>query len=280
MKYEPRFRLLGLIFVILSSLGLFLSLSGIVVTWALRPRLQSTGQALLGSIEEIVITTEKSLQILDSSIVLSQDNLVIISSTLENLEETFDNISNSLFLSSSLIGDDLKLTVVDTQVAISSASSSAKLIDDTLAIIAAIPLLGARYQPDVPLNISLERVAGQMSGIPDALQNIEENMVETTANVNTLKSDISDLASNINEFDDDLEDAQVVIAEYLGTIQDLQSLINSTQNQINRYLMIMSFLISGIFILLGISQINIFMQGIIFLKGQQHVVNLADIQRK
>lgn len=280
MKYEPRFRLLGLIFVILSSLGLFFSLSGIVVTWALRPRLQSTGQALLGSIEEIVITTEKSLQILDSSIVLSQDNLVIISSTLENLEETFDNISDSLILSSSLIGDDLKLTVVDTQVAISSASSSAKLIDDTLAIIAAIPLLGARYQPDVPLNISLERVAGQMSGIPDALQNIEENMVETTANVDTLKSDISDLAGNINEFDDDLQDAQEVIADYLGTIQDLQSLINSTQNQINRYLMIMSFLISGIFILLGISQINIFMQGIIFLKGQQHVVNLADIQRK
>ena len=280
MKYEPKFRLLGLIFVILSSLGLFLSLSGIVVTWALRPRLQSTAQALLGSIEEIVITTEKSLQILDSSIVLSQDNLVIISSTLENLEETFDNISDSLILSSSLIGDDLKLTVVDTQVAISSASSSAKLIDDTLAIIAAIPLLGARYQPDVPLNISLERVAGQMSGIPDALQNIEENMVETTANVNTLKSDISDLAGNINAFDDDLQDAQEVIADYLGTIQDLQSLINSTQNQINRYLMIMSFLISGIFILLGISQINIFMQGIIFLKGQQHVVNLADIQRK
>ncbi len=71
------------------------------------------------------------------------EDLILIQSSLDGLKSSLDSIADSLVTTSSLIGDDLNLTLTEVQTAVSSAAVSAEFIDDTLAFIAAIPLLGA-----------------------------------------------------------------------------------------------------------------------------------------
>ncbi len=279
IKNKPNIRALGLFFVIISSAGLLFSFSGILSTWFIRPRILKSFDKFVDTFDNILTTTDQSLLILDSTIENSRNNLITIYSTLNNLDDSFDSISESLQLSSSLIGDDLRLTIIETQIALSSASSSAKLIDDTLSILAAIPLLGARYQPDVPLNISLANVAGSMSDIPVALETIELSLNETSGGIINLKDNLLDLGEDIQYLSEDLTNAQENIRDYQQTIEQLQNQTNRLRTQSRSYALFISTLLSGLFFWLGIAQVNILLQGIIFLRGEQYAVNLADIRR-
>ena len=279
IKNKPSVRALGLIFVIISSAGLLFSFGGILSTWVIRPRILNSLDEFIDTFNSILKTTDQTLLILDSTIDNSQNNLITIYSTIGNLDGSFDSISESLRLSSSLIGDDLRLTIIDTQTALTSASSSAKLIDDTLSIFAAIPLLGARYQPDVPLSISLENVAGSMSDIPIALETIELSINETSGGIINLKNDLLDLGEDIQFLSDDLTNAQESIQEYQKTIEQLQIQTNRLRTQSRSLVLIMSVIFSGLFFWLGVAQVNILLQGLIFLRGEQYAVNLADIRR-
>jgi peptidoglycan hydrolase CwlO-like protein len=279
IKNKPSVRALGLIFVIIASAGLLFSFSGILSTWFMRPRILNSLDEFVNTFDSILNTTDQSLLILDSTIENSQNNLNTIYSTLNNLDGSIESISESLQLSSSLIGDDLRLTIIETQIALSSASSSAKLIDDTLSIIAAIPLLGARYQPDVPLNISLANVAGSMSDIPVALETIELSLDKTSGGITNLKDDLLDLGEDILYLSGNLTDAQENISEYQKTIEQLQIQTNQVRTQSRGIALFISVIFSGLFFWLGVAQVNILLQGLIFLRGEQYAVNLADIRR-
>lgn len=279
MKNRPGVRFLGLVFIILSSLGLLFSVGGIVITWAIKPEVQNGIYDYVDSLSHILTTTDESFYVMNDTIEDTKGNLVVITTTIENLDDTIEDISLSLISSASLVGGDMRLTLLDTQIALSSAASSSKIIDDTLSLLAAIPLLGADYRPEVPLHISLERVANSLEDIPEALESIDDKLNDTAVGINTLNSDLNEFANNIHDFEDNLSDAQAVLAEYLEITSELREQTIAFRDNSPRNLTILSIIITGGFFWLGVAQINVFMQGYIFLHGQQHVVNLADIQR-
>ncbi len=98
---------------------------------------------------------------------LTKTNILTIETTIDNLDETLISVSDSLDTSAVLLGDDLRQTIMETQTALSSASTSAKIIDNTLVFLASVPFIGVEYQPDVPLHTSLEQVAANLDDIPE-----------------------------------------------------------------------------------------------------------------
>jgi len=182
--------------------------------------------------------------------------LTTIVTTFDNLDGTFDSISESLDTSATLIGDDLRLTVNDTQIALASSSTSAELIDKTLSFLAAIPLIGIDYQPEVPLHIGLAQVADSFENIPDSLKDIEQGLNETTGGLDTLKTDLSNLTEEVLLLDDDLEDAQSVLMDYQATLEKLNNRTKAIQDNLPLILTLMSIFISGTFFSLGTAQIS------------------------
>ena len=280
MKESTSHRLLNIAFVVISGLGIIFSLVGITSIWVAKPRIQTSFLVLLSSSDSILSNTNEGLQVLDSTLDASKTNLDTIESTLTNLDETILSISSSLDSSATLIGDDLRLTVIDTQIALSSAATSAELIDNTLAILAAIPFVGADYQPDVPLHISLDQVAVSLEDVPDSLETIEDSLKDTADGLTVLKNDLGDLAGNIGDFEDDLSDAQIVLLEYVRIIEGLEQRSENFQRNLPLYMTLTSILLSGLLFWLGFAQVIILLQSIIHLRGERQIVNLADIRRE
>jgi len=280
MKESTKHRTLNIVLIVISGLGILFSLVGISSIWLIKAPIQASLSVLLDSSNSILSNTNEGLQVLDSTLEASKENLETIESTLTNLDETILSISTSLESSATLVGDDLRLTVIDTQIALTSSATSAELIDNTLAILAAIPFVGADYQPDVPLHISLEQVAASLEDVPDSLETIEESLQDTALGLTVLKTDLADLAGNIGDFEDDLSDAQNVIMAYVRIIEDLEERSEKFQKNLSLYLTLTSLLFSGLMFWLGFAQVFILIRSITHLKGERQIVNLADIRRE
>lgn len=280
MKKDQGKQGLGTILIFISIVGIIFSLIGIVMTWYFKPKVQDAIFTVVDSLDQILINTNEGLMVLDNALESALDNLDTISITLVNLNTTIDSISDSLVSSADIIGGDLRITIIDTQTALSSAATSAGLIDNTLRFIAAIPLLGADYRPEVPLSISLERVSESLEGIPDAFLDIERYIRETEEGMMELKADASELASEINDFEQDLLDAQAIISEYDLIIDDLREQLLNIRQHTSSFMLIGSILLTGGFFFLSIAQINTLQQGINYRKGERVIVSLAELQRE
>ena len=280
MRNKISSRLLGIILIWIGIFGIIFSISGISITWYLKPIIQDSLLGIMDTLDLIFINTGDALLVLDSTLESSIENLDIIYTTLDNLDTTFDNISVSLESSADLIGGDLRLTIIDTQVALSSAAVSAGIVDNTLRFLAAIPLIGADYRPEVPLSTSLENVSESLTDIPDAFTDFEQYISETAESMTLLQTDLSNLAGNINNYENDLEDARTVISEYVLIIIDLREKLSGFQNDIPNIMFLISFLITGGFFLLGVAQITTLRQGIAYRNGDVIEGKLPDDQQE
>jgi methyl-accepting chemotaxis protein len=280
MKTKINYTTLGKILIGLSSLGLIFSIAGIILSWVIKPGFQRSLSGISESIEDTLANTDQGLIVLDSALDNVNANLEIIVTTFDNLDGTLNGISSSMESSAVLVGDDLRQTLIETQVALSSAATSAELIDRTLSIIAAIPFLGAKYQPEVPLHTSLDSVATSMNDIPESLETMEISLSDTSEGLILLNDNLSELSDDMSKFETDLEDAQDILVEYRRIIKDTESQVRTFNKNLPRNLLLVNLFITGILFSLGIAQFITLFQGIAFIEGEKRVVNLADISRE
>lgn len=280
MKNPKNIRILGYILIVLSILGLIFSLIGFIGPWIIKSRVEDVFSNLLDILTETLLTTDDGLRVLDDTLGTVISDLSIIENTFVNLEGTIEGISSSIDKSSKLIGDDLRLTIINTQTSLSSAASGAEIIDKTLTFLSKIPLIGVDYDPDVPLNISLEQAAQSMDDMPPSFELMEQDLGETASGLLTLNANISDLAENMSELEDNIVGARDVLEDYRKIIADVQiQTINLSEN-LGLYLTILFIFITGFFFWLGLAQAHILLQGLDFVRGEQEVVNLSDIKRE
>jgi len=278
MKFN--YRTLGILFIIFSSIGLLFSLAGITVSWIVKPGIQRDLVSLVDSLQFTITTTGKGLNVLDNALDNVNTNLEIIGASLENLNGTFDDISSSLSSSADFIGDDLRQTIITTQIALSSASSSAEIIDDTLSIISRIPFIGANYQPEVPLHTSLNAVSEGMNDIPQSLEKIEGSLNDTSDELVLLKENLLDLSDELSNFETDLKDSQNILEDYRDIIADTEARLIRFRENLPRNFTLFILFISGTLFSLAVAQCITLFQGIAFIEGEKQVVNLADIRRE
>ena len=280
MKVNKNSRGWGGILIYFAYLGILFSLFGIATTWYYRIGIEKAVNGVIDSLDQILINTNDGLLFIDSTLDVASGNLEIISSTLDNLIITLDNISDSLDASADLIGGDLRETILDTQVAVNSASQSAGLVDNTLRFIAAIPLLGADYRPDVPLSTSLAQVSESLTDVPEAFLEIEQFIRETEGGMDNFQSYINALSKDIQNFDDTLIKSQALLTEYERIFSDLREQFSEIRKHTSTFLLVASIIITGVFFLLGIAQINVYYQGKTLRDGEKVSLTLSELTQK
>ena len=279
MKRSSDVRLQNKVFIFIAIFGMIFSIAGLASTWLIRAKLQGFFLNLLDSFDQTLVTTEEGLDFLDDVLTVSTDNLDTIDESMNALGSTIDGLTTSLTTSADLIGDELQFAIIDTQTALSSAATSAVLIDDTLAFIASIPLIGADYQPDVPLHTSLEQAAASLEYIPEAMEDIEHSLNTTAESLGALNEDIESLSESIADLDVTLEHAALIVNEYQDSITAVSETSTRIQRNLGVYLTIGSLIFSGIFFWLGFTQVVILLE--ILRKGQsEKLVTLTDIHRE
>ena len=270
---------LGLFLIIGALIGLLFSVIGITTPWIVKPRIEQNLLESLELFDETLQTTGEGLSVMDSTIENAKTDLTTIVATFENVDSTFDSVTISLTTSATLIGDDLRTTVNDTQVALASSATSAELIDKTLTFLSKVPLIGVNYQPEVPLHISLTQVADSFDSMPGALEDIEQGLDDTSTGLETLRGNLSTLTEDILLLDDDLEDAQSVLASYQTTLDKILTRTKTLQDNLSIILTLSCLFISGAFLSLGTAQVSTILLGLQHYRSEEQTVNLSDIKR-
>ena len=260
-------------------LGMLFSLLGIGGVWAIRPWLTNRVSGIAGLTNDALVTTQSAIGFLSGSVSQVDEDLGLIQSSLESLETSLNSIAVSLTTSSSLIGDDLNLTLSEVQTAITSASTSAEFIDDTLAFIAAIPLLGADYQPDTPLHISLAKVAEDMNDIPDSLASLEASLDTASTDIQSFSNDLTALSDDLTIVMEDLDGAQDILADYDSILSDALLKIDKLESHLTFYSVLASFFLSGMLLWLGVAQFGVHLQAQEYIHFEQKIVSLTDLDR-
>jgi chromosome segregation ATPase len=273
-------RTVGLILTVFAILGIVFSLVGIAAVWIFRPSVTTTVGEMLGTLQEALSTTEGGIGTLRGTLESTQEDLTLLQSSLENIQATAEITSDSLESSANLVGDDLTLTITDTQTALDSAATSAELIDDTLAFLASIPLLGLDYQPETPLHISLTQVSSGLEDVPEELQEIESHLNATAAGLDTFAEDLDALSENLAHFNDDLDGAEALLDRYDLILTAANNRVTSLESRLSGFSILASSFLSGVLLWLGVAQVNVLLRGQDYVHHDVKVVSLSDLNRE
>jgi methyl-accepting chemotaxis protein len=277
-KPLPRSRL-GKIMMVLAIAGMVFSLVGIAAIWILRSGVTQKVSDTMDIFHATLITTGDAVDVLSGVVDKAEDDLSLIQSSLDSLGESIEGISTSLATSSALIGDDLSLTVTQTQIALSSAATGAEIIDDTLSFLAAIPILGADYEPDVPLHVGLTQVADGLEDIPDSLDSLEGNLNTTSEDLSGFSEDLVILSDDLGTFSEDLDETRGVLADYDTIITNAITRFETFQSRLGGYSILLSLILSGVLLWLGIAQFNVYLSGYEYVHYEEKTVSLSDLTR-
>jgi methyl-accepting chemotaxis protein len=250
-----------------------------VGTWHYKPGVETSLLELVEILQDSLETTESGIVVLQSTLDTSETNLTTVENSLINLGITIESISPSLTATATMMGEDMKQAIIDTQVSLSSAAASAKIIDDTLSLLASIPLLGLDYQPEVPLHMSLNQAADNLDSMPESFDTIEDSLNQTADSLDLVKSDIDQLAEDIGLFNEDLSDAAEVLTEYKVILDETTIKVNTFEDRLPDSLTATAGILTGFIMLLLVAQVSALTQGMILLRGEVKVVKLSDLDR-
>ncbi|NLN70873.1 MAG: hypothetical protein GX142_08860 [Chloroflexi bacterium] len=279
MKISLNNRKLGQILISIALIGMIFSFFGIITTWYYKPKIEETMLGVLDSLEQVLNNTRSGLIVINDTMTVATGNIEMITDSLENATNTLDNIAVSLTSSADLIGGDLRETIIDTQIALTSAAQSAGIIDNTLRLIAAIPILGADYRPEVPLSTSLANVSESLMNVPEKFLEINQFIKETEGGLGDLQTDISVFSAEIQSFEDSLTETQTLVAEYDLIFETMQEQFLGMRKQIPTFLLLVSIFITGGFFFLGFSQIIIYDQGKTLRDGERVLLSLSELNQ-
>lgn len=246
-------KIIGYLFFIFAILGVVFSLLGIYQVWMIRPRIISETDGQLKIIIQALETTQDGLAIVDQSLQTSGQDVVSIKKAIDALASSVESSDALLDSLSKLTGDEIPKTVQSTQASLTSAQTSAQLIDDILGALTQIPLLPLDpYKPDVPLHTSLKNVSTSLDTLPKSMKDIHDNLETGRGNLETMKGELKKISTSINKMGENLAEARNVVKQYQDSTTRLKSSLESAQQNspqwINGAAWVLTFLLSWFFI--------------------------------
>lgn len=255
-------RISGIALMIAGVMGILLVIAGIIFTVRVGPRVEASASESLELVDRTLLTTEEGL-------VLAEDSLAQVVDTVESLEVTMANVGQTIYGTvplvdsvADLLGERLTETIKATQDTLLSVAKSAKLVDNVLSIVTAIPFIGTdRYQPEDPLHVGIEKVITSLDEIPDSLGAAQEDLTSSSGKLDALQDDFTAMADNIGQIATSLESAQAVLAEYRDNVTDLQEQVSSVRQGLPVGLRWLGIVFTFVLVWLGIAQIGSLIQG-------------------
>jgi methyl-accepting chemotaxis protein len=255
-------RLTGIALMTAGVMGMLLVIAGVIFMVRVGPRVEASATESLELVDRTLLTTEEGL-------VLAEDSIEQVVETVESLEATVASVGQTIYGTvplvdsvADLLGERLTETIKATQDTLSSVVKSAKLVDNVLSIVTAIPFIGTdRYQPEVPLHVGLERVATSLDEIPDSLGAAQDDLTSSSGNLDAMQEDFTTMADNIGQIATSLESAQSVLAEYRDIVTDLQEQVSSVRQGLPAGLRWLGIIFTFVLVWLAIAQIGPLIQG-------------------
>ncbi len=252
-------RLVGIVLVIISILGLIGGISGLIFTWYTVPGAIQSATDSIDLLGRTLTATSDMLLVANDSLKQVDQNVALISSSLKDVAGSLDATSSMSNSMATLVGVDLTTSLIETQDSLVSVRNSAHLIDQILNTLSYLP--GVNYRRDIPLEDSILQVQESMVGLPASMAEVQDTMKKTARNFQALNQDVQKLSVTIADIQTSLGRAEDVVSDYQTIIADAQAALDRARERLPLYMNIAAG--AGTFFLVWfiIVQIPLFMRG-------------------
>lgn len=265
-------RLTGLLLILDALLGFGLSVAGLVVIWTSQSTVLTRVTSTMDTIEMTVAATTNMLDVVNTTLDQAGANIQAIEASLIDVTAALSTASNVADTVGTMIGEDFTRVIAETQTSLDSVETSAKLIDDTLRIVSAVPFIGARYRPEIPLQETISAVNLSLDELPASFAVVQSELEQTSTSVDNIQRDLDNLSMTIGEIETSLTEAKVVLEQYRTVVQILEQKIASLEANLPRWLDYASWSLTIGLIWLLFAQIPIFLVGLALItRGENNI---------
>lgn len=256
------FSFLGVLLIVASVAGILISLVGIIGLW----RIERTAKT----------SVMDTLDLLGTTLQATTEGMSIASGSLDQADASLDAVTDMLKATGQSVQDmvpfietmrqmttvDLPDAISSTKIAFQSAQTSALVIDNTLAILNAIPFISTpAYEEQPPLSVAFGGVTSSLDPISESLQSMDESLSTTKDNLSEIDGAFENIADSMNQIKTSLSDAQGVSAQYLEVLEDLSAQVESSRTKLPATLNSIAWFLTIALIWLALTQIGLLMQG-------------------
>lgn len=230
-------KLLGITLLVVSGLGLVLSLvGGYGVIRCRKPAIHGAEDALDETVEAVA-AVERGLAAAAGSLGPSlemmatvQEAVSEIAFSLEETEPLFDSMAE-------VIGDELPAVVSSTQDSLEAAQETAVVVDRVLYALDAISFVsGVSYDPEVPLAESVENVSASLDDLGPSFLILEDGIEQADTNTAAVGAQLEELEDNLAEMEEPLREAEGSLEDYRELTRDLQKQLEGMSDTLPRWI--------------------------------------------
>jgi len=255
--------IIGITVIIAAIAGLVICIGGIVGVWMAREPLATSLTNTFDLLGTTLKATSDGLTVADQSLSQAANSVTALENTIRTMGKAVRDSVPLVESLSILIGKDLPDAILATQSALTSAQSSAKSVDSTLTLLTAFPFLPIEpYAPEVPLTDALGEVSASLDPIPQTFVAMEDSLKTSQGNLKLLSAQVAVIANNVGELKTNLADAREVLAQYQAILATLGGQIDAALAILPRLMNLMAWLLTVIFVWLGLTQVGLLYQGL------------------
>jgi methyl-accepting chemotaxis protein len=210
-------------FRLAAALGIFFNLAGIILVWRYVPIVTERAIATATFAQKALDSTDALLTVAEQSLTQAEESITLISDATQEMATSLETTASIATSVSEMVGDEFIGVVENTQTALTSLENSAKLVDDTLSLIAAIPFLGSKYSNQTPLYNSVVGVNQSLSELPNTMLSLQDSLDSTASAFSLLNGSLGTLADSVSEIESSLQEANTVVRSYQLLIKEAQN---------------------------------------------------------
>ena len=252
----------GLALMAAGFAGLFFSLVGLVALARLEHNINAGMKTTLDLMDDALGATSDGLLVAGASLDQVEGTIGSLQATTLGVGAAITGTVPTLEVMADLMGGVLPQTITTTQQALEAAQVSAKLVDDTLLLLTAVPFIGtATYNPEHPLSESIGAVADSLDPLPVALIGAQTGLLTAVSNLEAIQVQVGEVSTGIGAIAGSVGESLTVIEQYQAIVADLQEQMGLLRLSVPRWLRTARWSLSLVLIWLGVAQLGLLTQG-------------------
>jgi hypothetical protein len=265
-------RLVGYLFLAAAAVGFIFSVVGLFGVWYYRPLVTRSMTDTLALYDQTLVATQDGLTSIGLLVETTTLDVASLQTTTLGLAQTVHDTNPMIDSLTGLTSKDLPGAINATQTSLTSAQSSALLIDNALAAITSIPFLPVSvYKPEVPLHTALAQVSNSLDAIKPALAALSSSLEIGKTNLGIVEVELKKISETTKVISTALEGTQTVLDQYKDTTTQLKLRVEAAQLAVSGWITTLTWILSFLLVWFMIAQLGLCIQGLDLLQRRPEV---------
>ena len=255
-------RVLGICLMAFSTLGLIISLLGLVAVFRFGGPVMSGLDHGLESVVVALTSTTQNLKLTQTALGEAEIALGVAETFVQEAASGMENTSALIGSLSEVVVSDLPEVIRESRRSLSAAEQGAAVIENVLYGMNVISrLTGVTYDPDVSLTDSFSAINDSLAPLPGKLAGLDETLTAAQENLDGLQTASLEVSGPLAESEAVLVEAQTSLEDYTAMIDGLTLSVSDLQQRLPTLMRIAIFSLYFLLLWLAISQIGLLWQG-------------------